>query len=129
MVILSELGLSNSQAKLFLMLTKSKSLTAKAISVVSSVSRPDVYRVMTELQEIGLVEKLITVPEEFQAVSIEEAVSILLRRRIKKTEDLQQKGLDLVRSLNLNNPFRPENGKRKMSADEFIFSRNGLQLV
>jgi sugar-specific transcriptional regulator TrmB len=98
--ILTELGLSSSQAKLFLMLAKSKSLTAKVISVVSSVSRPDVYRVMAELQEIGLVEKLIAVPEEFQAVSIEEAVSILLRRRIKKTEDLQRKGLDLVRSLN-----------------------------
>jgi sugar-specific transcriptional regulator TrmB len=96
---LTELGLSITQAKIYLALVKTKNQTAQAIAALSTVSRPDVYRVLNQLQDVGLVEKIIAKPEEFRAIPIEECVSILLQKRISKTQDLQNRGLKLVQSV------------------------------
>jgi HTH-type transcriptional regulator, sugar sensing transcriptional regulator len=116
---LTELGLSTTQAKIYLALVKTKSQTAQAISVLSTVSRPDVYRVLNQLQEVGLVEKIIAKPEEFRAIPIEEGVSILLQRRITKTRELQNRSLKLVQSVNQkleSSEATEEQGRR-----EFVF--------
>ena len=96
---LTELGLSTTQAKIYLALVKTENQTAQTISKLSTVSRPDVYRVLNQLQDLGLVEKIIAKPEEFRAIPIEEGVSILLQRRINKTRELQNRGLKLVQSV------------------------------
>ena len=95
---LSELDLSILQAKVYLSLVKSRSLKAHEISAISGVSRPDVYRVLVQLEEAGLVEKTISKPEEFHAVSVENCVSTLIQKRIIKTAELQQKGLALTQN-------------------------------
>ena len=116
---LTELGLSTTQAKIYLALVKTKNQTAQAISTLSTVSRPDVYRVLNQLQEVGLVEKIIAKPEEFRAIPIEEAVSILLQRRINKTRELQNRSLKLVQCVNqkLESSETTEEGGRR----EFVF--------
>jgi len=116
---LTDLGLSTTQAKIYLALVKTKNQTAQAISTLSTVSRPDVYRVLNKLQEVGLVEKIIAKPEEFRAIPIEEGVSILLQRRINKTRELQNKGLKLVQSVTQkleSSEITEEQGRR-----EFVF--------
>lgn len=95
---LAELGLSISQAKVYLSLAKSRSLKAHEISSISGVDRPDVYRVLLQLEEAGLVEKIISKPEEFHAISIEKCVSNLIQRRIMKTAELQEKALTLTQN-------------------------------
>ena len=82
---LTELGLTVSQAKIYLSLAKAKNLTAQAISTTSKVARPDVYRVLVQLNEDGLVERIISKPQEFHAISVEKCVSKLIQRRIIKT--------------------------------------------
>jgi sugar-specific transcriptional regulator TrmB len=94
--ILVELGLSYLQAKVFLTLAKSRTLKASEISSLTGIARPDVYRVLVQLDEAGLVEVMLSKPEEFQALSIEECVSNLIQRRILKTADLQKKALILT---------------------------------
>jgi sugar-specific transcriptional regulator TrmB len=96
---LVELGLSRSQAIVYLALAKSKILTAQAIHTISGVARPDVYRVLGELENAGLVEKIISKPEKFHAISAEECVSTLLRRRKRKTQQLQKEALRLAQAL------------------------------
>lgn len=115
---LTELGLTTTQARIYLALAKSNNLTAQKIAGISSVSRPDVYRVLNQLQETGLVEKLISKPERFQAISIEECVSRLLQRRIRKTEDLQSRGLKLVQSVKKTEVCRASSDS---PACEFVF--------
>jgi sugar-specific transcriptional regulator TrmB len=95
--VLAELGLSPSQAKVYLSLANSKSLTAQAISKTSRVARPDVYRILAQLEDAGLVERIIANPNEFHAISIEKCVSSLMQRRIMKTAELQQKTLTLTK--------------------------------
>jgi sugar-specific transcriptional regulator TrmB len=96
---LTDLGLSLSQAKVYLALAESKNLTAQVISKSSGVARPDVYRILNELEKDGLVEKIITKPEKFKAISAEECVASLIQRRIEKTHQLQEKAFRLVEIL------------------------------
>jgi sugar-specific transcriptional regulator TrmB len=99
---LYELGLSISQAKIYLSLVKFKKLKAQEIASISGVARPYVYGILTQLEDTGLVEKTITKPEEFHAISIEKCVSTLIQRRIIKTAELQQKALTLTENFKRN---------------------------
>jgi sugar-specific transcriptional regulator TrmB len=99
---LTELGLTNLQAKVYLSLAKSKHLKAQEISNAAGIARPDVYRVLTELQKAGLIERIIAKPERFRAISIEECVSTLMQKRIMKTAELQQKTQSLARNFRRN---------------------------
>lgn len=63
----------------------------REISRVSNVSRPDVYRSLSKLHELGLIEKEIARPYMFRAISIEIALEILITRRHTKTKELQIK--------------------------------------
>jgi len=101
-LILTELGLSSLQAKIYLTLAKYRNLKASEISAYSGVARPDVYRVLLELEEAGLVEVMIYQPEEFHAISIDKCVSDLLHRRIQKTAELQKKALTLTQNFKRN---------------------------
>lgn len=90
------------QAKVYLTLAKSKNLKASEISGLSAVARPDVYRVLIQLEDAGLVEVTMSKPEEFRATPIEECVSNLIQRRILKTAELQQKALTLTQDFKRN---------------------------
>jgi len=96
---LTELGLTTTQARVYLTLAKTNALTAKTLATLSEVCRPDVYRILNQLQKTGLVEKIIAKPEEFQALPIDKGLSILLQRRIQKTQDLQYRAIKLVQTI------------------------------
>jgi sugar-specific transcriptional regulator TrmB len=97
--ILTRLGLTFSQAKVYLALGRSGTSTAKTISQVSNIAREHVYEIMRQLQDLGLVEKVLTRPSEFRPIPIREGFSFLLQRRIKETSELQAKTIDLVKNL------------------------------
>jgi sugar-specific transcriptional regulator TrmB len=86
---LVQLGLTNSQAKVYLSLTKLGTGKAKAIWQLSGVARQDLYRILVELQREGLVEKVIATPNEFRAIPLAEGVSILFERKKKGVANLQ----------------------------------------
>jgi sugar-specific transcriptional regulator TrmB len=95
--VLQELGLTFSQAKLFVALVKlPQCATANAISSFSNVARQDVYQLMEELQEIGLVEKIVSTPTKFKAVSIKDATSFLVKKRKEKTRSLVEESTALL---------------------------------
>jgi sugar-specific transcriptional regulator TrmB len=79
---LMHLGLTKSQAKVYLALLRlvvdSKVTT---IAKFVDVPRQDVYRLLAELQQIGIVQKALVKPATFKSSPPEEAVSILIERR------------------------------------------------
>lgn len=79
---LMHLGLTCSQAKVYLALLRlvadSKVTT---IAKFAKVPRQDVYRLLAELQQIGIVQKTFVKPATFKSAPPEESVSILLERR------------------------------------------------
>jgi sugar-specific transcriptional regulator TrmB len=96
--VLTSLGLTTLEAKVYFALVKIGETSAKTISKSSDVSQPDVYRVLSMLENHGLVERIIAIPTRFKATPIEEGVAILLQRRDNQSALLHKKATELVQS-------------------------------
>jgi len=90
--ILSELGLTINQTKVYLALLRLGS-ASKAISIfkVSGVARQDIYRVLSELQQSGIVEKIIAKPTRYRAVEPKKATTILIEKKKENFQELNRK--------------------------------------
>jgi sugar-specific transcriptional regulator TrmB len=95
--ILHELGLTFSQAKLYIALVRFNGCaTANELSVFSSIARQDVYRLLEELQRVGLVEKIVGNPATFRAIPVKETISILMERRVQRTSTLLRESAEFL---------------------------------
>ncbi len=110
---LNDLGLTLLQAKVYLALLQSKTMKAGVIAKASQVARPDVYRTLLKLQELGLIEKEIANPAVYRAIPIDITIPILLEHKNKKHDELKAK------STNLLNKYK--NGKNGSYCPESSF--------
>ncbi|ODR79953.1 TrmB family transcriptional regulator [Haladaptatus sp. W1] len=83
---LTDLGLSNYEAKVFVALQKLGTGTARDIHGVTDVPRSQVYGAAEDLQEHGLVEVKQSKPIQYRPVSLEAAKS-LLRDQFERTQE------------------------------------------
>ncbi len=102
MQVLSELGLTYTQAKIYITLLCVGGATASDIYKHSNIARQDVYRILTELQEEGLVEKAIAKPAVFRPVPLKFAISILLQKKEHKISQLKKKAFQQLRNLEVD---------------------------
>jgi sugar-specific transcriptional regulator TrmB len=108
--ILKDLGLSNSQSRVYIALLKlGPESKATSTSKFSKVPRQDIYRVLEELVQIGLVEKLISRPAKYCAISPEKAISNLLEKKKHAFLKLEKDADSLSAKLreNLGNSLQP----------------------
>jgi sugar-specific transcriptional regulator TrmB len=70
----------------------------------SNLARQDVYKVLAELQTLGLIEKHINTPTKFAAFPIQDVTSILLNRRAEKTSELHTKTTVLINNFKADAP-------------------------
>ena len=77
---LATLGLTTLQAKIYLTLAKMVDANIITISKSTKISRQEIYRVINELQNRCLVEKILARPVRYRAIPITEAVPHLLIR-------------------------------------------------
>jgi sugar-specific transcriptional regulator TrmB len=91
------LGLTISQAKVYLTLLKLEKATAKTISKHSKVARQEVYRILVELEEKSLVERIIATPSEFKPVPVENGVPFLIEEKRKNMSEIQKEANKLLR--------------------------------
>jgi sugar-specific transcriptional regulator TrmB len=89
--ILSELGLTHTESKVYLALLCLKSATARSIHKAANVARQDAYRILSDLEEKGLIEKIITKPTKFQPIPAKDAISILFQRKNEQDRQLRKK--------------------------------------
>ena len=113
---LLDLGLTVGQAKVYLTLLK-LGQASKAITVykMSNVARQDVYRILTELQECGMVEKLIGRPARFRAVKAKQAVEILLKNKSEHLTELSVKAITFAKKM-----CEKENGSLPPNNEQFV---------
>lgn len=100
--VLTSLGLTILEAKVYLALVKLGETSAKTISKASKVSQPDVYRVLTKLENRGLIERIIAIPNRFKATPIDEGFALLLQRRDNQSAMLHKKATELIQSFEEN---------------------------
>jgi sugar-specific transcriptional regulator TrmB len=111
---LTELGLTGRQARIFLDLLKYETSTVRSIAIVSKLARQDTYKVLDELQELGLVQRQINIPTKFAAISMHDALSILLNRKVKQTSDLEIKTRTIINSVKSQHVRTAEDEKPKL---------------
>jgi sugar-specific transcriptional regulator TrmB len=81
---LCQLGLTSVEAKTFLILAKAGITKIQNIARMAEMDRANTYQVIKQLQEMGLVEKIVGTPNLYNTVPKEEAISLLVKR--KKSE-------------------------------------------
>jgi sugar-specific transcriptional regulator TrmB len=96
---LTRLGLTISQAKVYFDLLRLEKATVNTISKHSKMARQQVYRVLAELQEKGLVEKIIEIPTEFKPIPIEDCMYILIERKKNEVFKNQKEATVLLQRL------------------------------
>jgi sugar-specific transcriptional regulator TrmB len=89
--ILIGLGLSERQVRIYLALLRVGVARARVVSGVAGVVRQEVYRLLLELQQLGLVRKNLTVPVSYCAVPFPEAVKMLFAARAGELTLISQK--------------------------------------
>jgi sugar-specific transcriptional regulator TrmB len=95
--ILSDLGLKISQATIYLALVKFESATVKALCRTSPTARQDIYQALSDLYELGLVERIVDKPLRFRAIPIKNALEILQHHRSVKNSNIDNRAKALFR--------------------------------
>lgn len=112
---LVNLGLTVLQAKTYLALVKLGASTGNRTAKAANIAPPDIYRILAELREKGLVQKIVTKPSKYTAMTLQEGSEMLLQQREKQTTELK-KGIDhMCKSLIVSDVRQYEDG-----SNEFI---------
>jgi sugar-specific transcriptional regulator TrmB len=96
------LGLTERQAKVYLALLLTGAAKAETISKASLVHRQEIYRVVSALQKLGLVEIQLCTPTLFRAIPIDDALNILIRCKKNEFDKTVGKTRSLAEKLNKN---------------------------
>jgi DNA-binding response OmpR family regulator len=81
---MSAFGLTTNQAKVYVTLIAVQLGSVSEITASSGIRREEVYRIIPELEEIGLICSKVGTPHRFSAVSPEKATQILIRSKFAK---------------------------------------------
>jgi hypothetical protein len=100
---LEKLGLTQLQAKIYLATLSLQRTTAIKISTIANVARPDVYRIMPSLEELGLLRKLITTPTMYEATPLRNACKILVQKKRNQYSQIQHESEELIRQYSEKN--------------------------
>ena len=118
--ILTRLGLTTLQAQVYLTLAKMDKATIKALSSTSRIDRANVYRVLIRLQELDLVEKLLTNPSIFKALPANEGIKMLLDRKEIEHKHVKTQTIELLKKYKHNQQATPDE-----TACEFVLIPDG----
>ena len=89
--LLTEIGFTKTQAKLYLALLRLGKTDGKTLSKQTGTSRPVVYRTLNELQKMGLVEREIAFPYKFKATPLKQGLQILMNHKFQQYEENREK--------------------------------------
>ena len=101
---LVDLGLTPVQARVYLTLARFGASRTSAISQISKVAQPDVYKALSKLQQLGLVEKLIETPSEYRAIPVDKGVSFLLETKREQYEKVRAEARMMLDTFKITRP-------------------------
>lgn len=101
--VLKGLGLASTRARVYLALCHFGISDIKSISDITGIARQDIYRITSDLIQLGLVEKVVSHPTGFRAIPIEVGVHFLLEKRQKELSTLESQTKSLLENFTSNN--------------------------
>jgi sugar-specific transcriptional regulator TrmB len=79
-------GFTFNQAKVYAAITRLHAASVGSISRMAKVRREHVYRTLPKLEKMGLVERLLGTPEKIEAIPVEDAFAILIKKQQYEAE-------------------------------------------
>jgi sugar-specific transcriptional regulator TrmB len=104
--VLSGLGLSTRQARVYLTLLKLGDVAARVVSDFTGIERQEVYRIVGELERLGLVKRCLTLPNVFSALPAAEGVELLIERRLDDLNHMTKRAINFTNKLS-QTPLNP----------------------
>jgi len=123
---LGEYGLTPNEAKVFIQLLKLGPLTASEIGRSLSISRTEVYNILTNLQNKGIIEASLDRPAKFSAVSFEKALDILIdseRRRVITMEKSKEELMEIWKTIQVPSGLEEREKLQLLKGAEQIYAR------
>ena len=93
---LVELGLTKTQARIYLTLAERGILSIRLVAEYSGVGRPETYRAMLELNHRGLAETILSSPTTYKPLPIPDAVNLLMEQKQQAISQLKEKTKKLL---------------------------------
>jgi sugar-specific transcriptional regulator TrmB len=93
---LVKLGLSKNEIRVYVYLARTGMLKASEISEVISLHRTETYRILRDLEKMGLVSSVFEKPLKFVATPFEKTLDILIESKRLRLQLLERKKTDLV---------------------------------
>jgi sugar-specific transcriptional regulator TrmB len=115
--LLMQLQLTKLQAKVYIGVTKSGAVTGRAAAKAANIAPADVYRVLLELIEKGLIYKLLAKPNMFKAVPLSDGISILVGQREEQINNVKKVIKEVVE--------REQASSNQQNNPSFIFLQSG----
>ena len=91
-----KLGLSKNEIRVYVHLARSGMLKASEISEVISLHRTETYRILRDLEKMGMVSSVFEKPLKFVATPFDRALDILIKCKKLRLELLEKKKKNLV---------------------------------
>jgi len=95
--LLADLGFTKNQAKLYIALLKLGKADGKTLSKIANAPKSVIYRTLGELQEMGLVEREIAVPNKFKATPLKQGLQILVNQSLERYKQSRDKTEQFLR--------------------------------
>ena len=67
----------------------------REVSQNSGLSRPEAYRAILVLEQLGIIERIIASPTKYRPLPLQDALLILFKRKEKETNELLQRTIEL----------------------------------
>jgi len=84
---LSDFGLTHNQAKAYLAMVQLGIASIREVSNASEIRREEVYRMLPDLEKLGLIEKVLGKPLRIKATPVDTALFLLIEREKQLTEN------------------------------------------
>lgn len=97
--LLTEIGFTKTQAKVYMALIKNGKTNAKTLSQNMNIKRQEIYRTLTELQKVGFVEKTFSNPIEFEAIPVKDAIELILNLKAEEYSKTLEKSKKILKEL------------------------------
>ncbi|MBS7638902.1 TrmB family transcriptional regulator [Candidatus Bathyarchaeota archaeon] len=95
---LMRLGLSRNEAKVYLFLVRRREAKASEISAALSLNRTETYRILMNLQKIGLISTVFEKPLKFVALPLEKSLSLLIETKKMSLSMLEMEKEKIIES-------------------------------
>ncbi len=102
--VLTDLGLTPTNARIYLTLANSEPLKVSAIAEMAKVPRPDTYRIIDNLQKMGLIEKIIEKPVRYKAIPLNQTLVFLLEIKNEQYKNVRSETEILLNEIKLREP-------------------------